>query len=277
MNTKKFLALGILSIGLLSIQMSCSKAVDLTSDTEIAEDNVLAEQIDDDVENIASQSDVNEKLEDLKTADAGSILSDSIKIEKDLSKGSIKIDFGGDNGCKGKNGRLYKGKIFKSFNGKKYFDEGYSSTVTFEKFSNNGNSVEGTKTIVYKGLNAKGQMYWTISTSLTITKANGKSMTWTSTRTRTMIAGAGTKTWGDDKYELTGSASGTSSNGNSYETTITTPLIKDMACKYIVSGVINYVKTGTTTTKTKTLDFGNGDCDAKAVLTVDGTSKDILL
>ena len=30
-------------------------------------------------------------------------------------------------------------------------------------------------------------------------------------------------------------------------------------------------------TKTKTLDFGKGDCDAKAVLTVDGTSKEILL
>ena len=91
-----------------------------------------------------------------------------------------------------------------------------------------------------------------------------------------MTAGADTKSWGDDVYELTGSGSGTSSAGTSFQVNISKALVRKMACKFISSGVIDYVKVGTTT-KTKSLDYGNGDCDANAVLTVDGTSKDIIL
>jgi hypothetical protein len=120
-------------------------------------------------------------------------------------------------------------------------------------------------------------MYWTISANLTITKKDGTTMTWTSTRTRTLTAGADTKeVWSDDEYTIEGTGSGIASNGMSFDVNITNPLLRKMICRYMTAGTIEYI-VNAKNTRTKTLDFGNGDCDNEAVLTVNGKTKTITL
>jgi hypothetical protein len=272
MNTKKFLSIIAISLSIFFSMESCNKLADIAEDQQISEDNAIAEQASEDVKNITDQSDVDAKLGSLKADDAGSILSDSVIVIKTAN--SVTIDFG--NGYTGKNGRVYKGKIIKTINGKKYMDAGYIASVTFNNFSVNDNKITGQKTIENKGLNTSNQMYWSISSSITVTKTDGKTILWTSTRTRTMTAGTSTPQWADDVYEIAGSASGTASNGLTFELNITTPLVKSMACRYISKGVLTITKTSRST-KSKTVDYGNGDCDATATLTVDGQTKTIIL
>lgn len=257
------------------IAFSCNKAVDLTDDQMIAQDNAIVEQSSEDVNNISNQEETTNGLTGFKTEDANSLLSGDVKIEKDKVNNKTVIDFG--EGYVSKNGKSFTGKMVKTTNGKKYFEDGYIANITYEKFKSNGNAVSGTKTIEYKGLDANGNRYWLINTNHTVTKTNGKTVTFTATKTRTQIAGAETQDIiSDDKYSITGSGSGTASNGMTFEFKITNPLIRDMSCKFLTAGTIEYLKTGKIT-RTRTLDYGNGTCDAIATVTVDGQTKEITL
>ena len=46
------------------------------------------------------------------------------------------------------------------------------------------------------------------------------------------------------------------------------------ACRFIVSGVVKIERTGKSPVE---IDYGSGECDAKAVVTRNGVSKEILL
>lgn len=257
------------------IAYSCTKTIDLTDDQIIAEDNALVEQSSEDVNTISDQEETTSGLTGFKTEDANSMLGGNVKVEKDKINNKTVIDFG--DVYTNKHGKSFNGKLIKVTNGKKYFEDGYVANITFEKFKSNGNSVTGTKTIEYKGLDANGNRYWVITVEHNVTKSNGKNVSYKATHTRTQIAGADTKDLiSDDKYSITGSGSGTASNGMTFEFTITKPIIRDMSCKFRTAGTIEYVKTGKTT-RTRTLDYGDGTCDSKATVTVDGQSKEIEL
>ncbi|HRZ41878.1 MAG TPA: hypothetical protein P5228_04150 [Bacteroidales bacterium] len=69
----------------------------------------------------------------------------------------------------------------------------------------------------------------------------------------------------DDKYLITGSASGTSAANVSYTMLITTPLQKNIGCKHFVSGVMEITPSGK---PTRIIDYGNGICDNIITITV---------
>ncbi len=77
----------------------------------------------------------------------------------------------------------------------------------------------------------------------------------------------------DDRIEITGSWSTTSSDGKKSNCEITSPLYVDLSCvKYpIVKGTAKFSKDATNAT----LDYGNGDCDNLAVLSVSGLTFNI--
>ena len=102
----------------------------------------------------------------------------------------------------------------------------------------------------------------------------GGTITWTSARTREFIAGASTPTWTDDIYLITGTASGTSSKGNSFTAQTIDPIRKEMACYFIVSGSIEFIPSGKAV---RVIDFGNGNCDNQATVTINGTVYNITL
>jgi hypothetical protein len=62
--------------------------------------------------------------------------------------------------------------------------------------------------------------------------------------------------------------------GNVLVKEIETPLRRELSCRFIVSGILNVSRNDATAS----LDFGDGSCDAKGVLTYpDGTSEEVFL
>ena len=113
----------------------------------------------------------------------------------------------------------------------------------------------------------------TMNLDMTATLPNGDIVTRVGQRVREIIEGYSTSIWLDNIYQVTGEWTTTFPSGGVQNSTITTPLRIRMNCPNIVRGVITIVRNG----NTATLDYGNGDCDNLATLTVNGNSYTITL
>ena len=71
---------------------------------------------------------------------------------------------------------------------------------------------------------------------------------------------------------MTGNGPGVNIDGNNFKMTITSPLIHGNRCSYPVCGVTTIKADGE---KTKTIDYGNGECDNKTSVTADDRITDI--
>ena len=75
-------------------------------------------------------------------------------------------------------------------------------------------------------------------------------------------------------FEITGTASGVNRDGYAYDVFIETPLVLDKICPWLVSGVL----TLTVDNLDVSLDYGTGNCDNKALLTLpNGTTHEIVI
>jgi hypothetical protein len=264
----------ILSIAFIS---ACRKDKDDLNDTTVASDNEQSETFSNDVMNIADNA--------AKSGSAGFRTSSPAEVYESLSQcatithdtisnpHSLIIDFGTVN-CLCGDGRNRRGKILVTYTGR-YFEIGAVKTMTFDNFYRNDNKLEGTRTITNNGLDSQGRMNWTVNAqNMKITKSNGKVHTWNSVRTRTMLAGNDTQNWNDDVYEITGSASGVNAKGLNYTANITKPLHRAMSCRWIDSGTIEITPEGRAS---RTVDFGNGNCDDQATVNVRNKTRNITL
>jgi hypothetical protein len=201
---------------------------------------------------------------------------------------TVTIDFGTE-GCTGPFGTVRKGKIITVVTGR-LWKEGSSRTVTFDNFSVNDFLIEGTKTTTNEGRNGDENMYFSVVlTGGNVTTPEGKEITRNFTRTRTWIEGELTPRfrW-DDIYLIEGEATGFNRFGKSYTRTIIDPLVVKPACLWITSGMVEIVNYDATITdgvveldeSSKTeivLDYGDGECDDKATISVNGETKEITL
>lgn len=187
---------------------------------------------------------------------------------------TITIDFGTD-GCLGPFGTERKGEIITTITDR-YLKEGSVRAVTFDNFYINDFKIEGTKTVTNEGFNNDGFMYFTVElTGGKIITPTGKEITREFSHTRTWIEGRLTPRWRwDDKYLINGDASGINRFGKTYSRTIASPLLFETACRWITSGV---VEIQIEDHPLITLDYGNGECDDEATITVNGETKDIKL
>lgn len=186
----------------------------------------------------------------------------------------ITIDFG-TSGYVNQRGDTIMGKLTVTITGKMYVVNS-SRTIEFTDFSINGNSVTGTKTITFKGVNTSKNPYWNITADLSFRLKDGNTRTWKSDRIRERISTNNTPyvIW-DDDYSLKGTASGTNVKGKNYSIMIddNNPLILLGKFPYFVKGDM----TVTVGTKTAVIDFGDGTKDNKATVTVNGVTKEIVL
>jgi hypothetical protein len=185
---------------------------------------------------------------------------------------TVTIDYG--TSCTGINDNVRSGKIIIEVTGPR-LQTGSKRTITFLNYYFNGIKVEGTKVLENMGLNSNQNLV--ISVRLTggkLTLPNGKTIEYSMDHQREWIAGLMTKNIWDDECLITGTATGTSIDGINYTNTITTALHWTRACRFIVSGVVNIDREGKDPVQ---IDYGTGDCDAKAVVTRDGVSTEILL
>jgi hypothetical protein len=257
--------------------VACKKNASNDFDTDVrpAEDNSIAEATYNDVHQIADEAVNNGSLANFREGNNGAITSGCATVTLDTvsTPRRVVIDFGTSN-CLCSDGKNRRGKIIVTYTGR-YKNAGTVITHSFDNYFVNDNQVLGTKTVTNNGTNAAGNMNWTISVNGQVILANGGgTITWVSNRNREMIAGAATPTWGDDIYLITGTGNVTSSNGRSCTFTITTPLRKELACRFMVSGVVDITPANR---PTRTLNFGSGACDNQASVTILGTTYPITL
>jgi len=188
------------------------------------------------------------------------------------------IDFG-TQGCALPNGNIVKGKIIISFS-KNFTTPIRTITYKLEGFYHNDKLIEGSKTITHELKNsdllADIHPVTTHSIDVKVTFPDGKIYTRIGTRVREMVEGFATMTnWEDNVFNVWGYHITTFPNGSKYTCTIKTPLLIKMSCKmpFPVSGVVEIVKNEAKAT----LDYGNGDCDKLATITLNGVSKEIVL
>ncbi len=263
---------------------SCKKAEEIIDeiqkDKTMATDNHMAEDEADDISVVSDEAYSYGELKSRGSSGGSSFMGDTVKIIRSKTDSTITIDFG--NGVlSNKTGKTRKGKIIVKFNGG-YKVIGSAISQTFDNYFVNGKKIEGTRSITYKG-DTSGMPKWTIQSDLTITKTDGKKVTWSSTRNRIMIAGSSTPlNLYDDEYTVSGFANGTTSNGDTYTMTIGKPLFFKMSfvppaiCKFIIDGTLTY-KRGS---RTASLDYGYGgitSCDNQAELNYNGNKSIIIL
>jgi hypothetical protein len=86
----------------------------------------------------------------------------------------------------------------------------------------------------------------------------------------------------DDIYKIEGGAHGKVKRSDlliAWNSEITDPLIKKFSCHWLVKGVIRVARLNLTTSSpwVATINYGNGDCDNKAVATFNGVPHNITL
>lgn len=282
MRNKKLLMPSILIgaiLTLFSLSVGCKKDNDSVDDNfqSTAEDIGQAESVSSDVENMTSEvsriGTFNHDPSSSSSMDQFNFHSLSCAIvTNDSINHIITFDFG--SGCTGNDNKTRSGKVIVTYNGTGYFDAGSSWVVTFDNFYVNNRHVEGIRSVTNNGLNSSGNMTWSIDAqNMRITRPDGSWRSWSSIRTREMIAGFGDHTWENDEYLINGTSSGLNSNGESVSC-ILTNIRRQHSCHFITSGTLEITPTGK---PNRTIDFGDGTCDDLATVSKNGITRTIHL
>lgn len=278
MKTKLFL---LAAVAVLISFSSCKKESGLIDQTSIdlADDDAVSDAVFEDVFNTADNASII--LDNMaKSGDTKSetILSDScptVTITRPtaaLWPKTVTVDYGA--GCTGFNDNTRSGKIIIEVTGPR-LEPGSKRTVTFVDYYFNEMKVEGTKVLENKGYNSNKNLVISIKlTNGKITLPDGKTIERTAEHQREWTAGLLTKSIWDDECLVTGTASGKNIKGVEYANTIITALKWERACRFIVAGVVKMEREGAVPVE---INYGMGECDAKAVVTKGTESKEILL
>lgn len=174
------------------------------------------------------------------------------------------IDFG-DVNCLCQDGRERRGIILSTWTGA-YGDSGTVITHTPDDYFIDDVKLEGTKVVENLGTNNDGNTHFSIEIDGTVTLTDGTELEYESSRIREWIAGKSTPfNWLDDEYLLTGTATGTNSNGTGYFMEVTTPLHIKLNCPHIVEGILEITPYDL---ETRVVDYGSGTCDSEVVVTI---------
>ena len=267
------LTLAGLGIFLLFMTACRKEKQELDSDTTSAAEYAVADAAFADVANIADEA-YSGNLDSYRTGDGGvpGTLSACADLTIDTLAKSMVIDFGTVN-CQCADGVFRRGKILVSWTGT-YRDSGSSHSISFDNYFVNSNQILGTKTVVNNGVNANGNLSFSVSVNGSViwdaqSTGGGGTSTMVSTRTREWIAGSSTPNWSDDVYLISGTASGLTRTGNAYTMSTSQPLKKEIGWRHFTDGILQFTPSGKFT---RSIDYGyvNGGRDALAQVTING-------
>ncbi|RAJ15428.1 hypothetical protein [Arenibacter echinorum] len=181
------------------------------------------------------------------------------------------IDFG--EGCDLPNGNLLGGIIRLSY--AKDMDAATKAiSLSLENFTFNEVAVTGGATLVRKRSNDNGNPQSDAVASYYGVWPDGSVASFTGNRTREWVEGYGSGFWADNVFLISGKGTYTNKEGDVYSRETMSSLRRELSCRFIVSGFLEVSKNDTTVS----LDFGDGTCDAKGMLTFpNGETKEILL
>lgn len=251
----------IASILLMSFLSACKpEGPDGDPDYGTARDNSQAVAAFDDVFTVGEQAMADAGVN--KTSDLCAALS------LDTAARRLTIDFG--SGCTGPDGRTRAGIIRVDYEGRR-FTPSFEATYTFISYTVEGVQVEGSLIVDGFARNAAGKLtfsYQIVGGKLTF--EDETSASYNGDRTWTLAEGEGSFDPAAIVYEVTGSGTGVTRSGLAYTETILTPLAVKVACLlggevFPVSGVQQIVAAATG--EVLSIDYGDGACDKKGVLT----------
>lgn len=286
MKTDALKALAFTSLCMLLV-ISCRKQVTetVTADAQVAvaaSDDVEADATFTDVSNdVSGVNDdigiaITEVGDDIQPGDPISAKCYTVTIDP-LTPGvfpkTVTIDFG--TGCLCKDGKTRKGQIITVFTGRLRVP-GSKATTTFNGYYVNDVHVEGTH-IIENNSTADIHRFTRTVVNGKLSKPGGNYIVWNGTHTSTQTTGLGTPNYyWDDEFDITGNASGESSRNGftvTWTRSITEALHKKANCRWFDKGIITLSHNN----HTATLDFGNGTCDNKATVAINGITKEITL
>lgn len=186
---------------------------------------------------------------------------------------TIVLDFG--NGCTGPGGHVRKGKIITVYTGP-MFIPGSKATTTFDNYYVDSNKIEGVH-VIQNNSTSNNKIFTVRVENGKITKPSGNYTAWNKNKTWTQTEGNGTPNFPvDDVYSITGTASGTIKKGTvliQWSSEIIQPVIRKFTCRWPVQGQVRKTRNS----RTSVLDYGNGTCDNKAIITINGQTHQITL
>lgn len=274
MKTKLFLNTGIIILITMIAILGCNEDKEENNqnvDISLTKDNANAEVIINNITNIA----------DLAYDEAGKFFKDgfpysqcaTLTFDNTSTPPRIIVDFGEDN-CLCVDLRYRRGIIYVEYTGS-YLDQGSMRHIYTENYYVNNNEVILDKSVTTEGLNNAGNYYFSISENCTINWEEGGSLIWESEREREWLEGSDTPlNIIDDVYLISGTATGSRPDGQTYTQVITNPLRIEVSCSNIVSGTIEITPEGE---PVRILDYGEGECDRIATITVLGYTFTFLL
>lgn len=270
---------------------SCNTNESIQEPVAITSDDIISDaDIDgavDDVGNVAEDQYAMQQSATLKTTQSvKSILPAcaTVTIVLTTDTWTRTIDFGTE-GCTLQNGNVVKGKIIVSAS-RNFSELTKSISISFVNFYHNRKLIEGTRTITSTvkatDLLATAHPVFTNSIDMTVTFADGRKYSRKGTRVRELVEGIDTKfVLEDNVYLVWGYHITTFPNGSKFTATIKTPLRFVMACKqpFPVSGTKNFLKTDKDGLNKQEglIDFGKGECDDLATITMNGETREIHL
>ncbi len=157
-------------------------------------------------------------------------------------------------------------------------DSGFTGTltrtVTYENLKRDTLVLNGTHTITTTLASGKATADEKMA-NVSITNTNtSKVITYTSTKKR-VVDNKGTASKEDDEFQTTGSTTAKASDGTQFTSTITKALVVKHSCNnakgFPVSGTIEIKPFSG---DTKTVDYGDGTCDLKYTVTVNGVTEE---
>lgn len=278
MKKVKVVSLIFVAFAFLAFFNACNKAekiLDFGEDTAINDD--ATDALFDDAFNEA------DAFSDANTYKSASVDScqpvKTIVVDSTSDNGfprTITVDFG-DTYCNAKNGRQRKGKIIITQSAPRY-STGAVRSITFENYYVNDYKIEGTQSVTFNGKDENGFYSWTWKlVGGVVSTPDGLTLTRDAEHTRTLVEGAETRhnRW-DDVWEISGSASGVNAKGEAYTRTIDAenPVVRPASCYFATKGSVTIEREGKSNA---ILDYGDGTCDDKATIEVDGEIKEISL
>lgn len=192
---------------------------------------------------------------------------------------TVTINFG--SGCSN-SGRKRTGKIITVYTGRLIFP-GSSAITTFENYTIDGVKIEGKHTVTnISPLGTLQKHFEVVVEDGKLTKTDGNFLIWNSKRQIRQVEGFLTETHKDDVFAISGSARGRIRTNNLlflWNAVIQEPLIKRFTCNWISKGKIRTLRETLPASSPweALLDYGQGECDNKATITVNGTSRQISL